>query len=220
MTPMARPTRTAGARLLARTTGAFRMFRRFRRDDEAATAVEFAIIAVPFVGVLLAIFESAFVLFNAEVVDAVAANVSRQLMTGQIQTNGQTCLLQKQTFQNMICPVTGVRPSTALPSNFDCSKVIIDVRASNAMNNLDVSNSLYSDPSSAQFSPAPQGQNNIIRIIYPLPAILPVLTGTTNATIAPNRAGQASSGGIWTHILMGIAVFRTEPYGAGGGTTC
>lgn len=217
---VARSSRAAGARLLARAFGVARLCRRFRRDDEAATAVEFAIIAVPFLGVLLAIFESTFVLFNAEVMDSVAGNVSRQLMTGQIQSSGQTCALQKQTFQNMICPLSGARPTTALPSNFDCTKVIIDVRASNAMNNLDVSNSLYANPSSAQFSPAPQGQNNIIRILYPLPAILPVLAGTTNATIAPIRNGQVVSGGIWTHILMGIAVFRTEPYGAGGGSSC
>lgn len=193
---------------------------RFRRDDKAATAVEFALVAVPFLGVLLAIFKSAFTLFNAEILDTVAANVSRQLMTGQIQTSGQTCALQKQTFQNMICPLTGTRPATALPSNFDCSKVIIDVRASNAVNNLDVSNSLYANPGQAQFTPAALGQNNIVRIIYPLPAILPILAGVTTATIAPVRTGQVTYGGIWTHILMGVSVFRTEPYGAGGGSTC
>lgn len=219
MTMIARSSRAAGARLFAKASSAVRL-RRFQRDERAATAVEFAIIAVPFLGVLLAIFESTFVLFNAEVMDSVAANVSRQLMTGQIQTSGQTCALQKQTFQNMICPLSGARPGTALPANFDCSKVIIDVRASNAVNNLDVSNSLYANPTQAQFAPAPQGQNNIIRVIYPLPAILPVLAGTTTATIAPIRNGQTVSGGIWTHILMGIAVFRTEPYGSGGGLSC
>ena len=94
------------------------------------------------------------------------------------------------------------------------------MRASSAVNNLDVSNSLYANPSQAQFSPAAQGQNNIIRVIYPLPAILPILAGTTTATIAPVRNGQVNSGGIWTHILMGISVFRTEPFGGGGGSTC
>ena len=163
--------------------GARKTLRRFRRDDKAATAVEFAIIIVPFLGVLLAIFESTYVLFNAEIVDSVAANVSRQLMTGQIQTNGQTCALQKQTFQNMICPLSGPRPTSALPSNFDCSKVIIDVRASDSVNNLDVSSSLYANPSQAQFSPAAQGKNNIIRVLYPLPAIMPILAGTTTATM-------------------------------------
>lgn len=197
-----------------------RLLRRFRRDDKAATAVEFAIIAIPFLGVLMAIFESTFTLFNAEIVDAVAANVSRQLMTGQIQTNGKSCSQQKLDFQNTVCPTSGPRPGTGLPSNFDCSKVIIDVRQSSAVNNLDVSNSLYQNPSQAQFSPAPAGQNNIIRIIYPLPALLPILTGSTNQTIAPVRNGQVTYGGIWTHILMGIAVFRTEPYGGGGGSTC
>ena len=197
------------------------LLRRFRRDDRAATAVEFGIIALPFLGVLLAIFESTFTLFNAEILDSVAANTSRQLMTGQIQTNGQTCALQKATFQNMICPLSGVRPSTALPSNFDCSKVIIDVRASSNNNNLDVSNTLYQDPTQAQFAPAAQGQNNIIRIIYPLPTILPTMMGSTTSSMKIIRGkNDAQVSGAWKHILMGIAVFRTEPYGGGGGNSC
>lgn len=215
--PLSTVARSALLRLL-RPSG--RRLRRFRRDERAATAVEFAIIAVPFLAVLMAIFESTFVLFNAEVVDAVAANVSRQLMTGQIQSNGQTCAQQKVAFQNMICPTSGARPSTALPSNFDCSKVIIDVRASNAVNNFDVSNNLYMNPGNAQFTPAAQGQNNIIRIIYPLPAILPVIWGNTTASMKVDRTGQVQTGGLWTHILMGTAVFRTEPFGGGGGSTC
>ena len=214
--PAARRVATNAARPVVR------LARRFRREEKAATAVEFAIVAVPFLAVLMAIFETTYILLNAEVVDAVSANASRQLMTGQLQSSGQTCAQQKQAFQNMICPLTNPRPSTALPSNFDCSKVIIDVRQSNAFNNLDVTNSLYQNPGQAQFSPAAQGQNNIIRIIYPLPAILPVLSGNTTATITNNRAAtnQTMVNGIWTHLLMGIAVFRTEPYGSGGGSTC
>ena len=197
------------------------VFRRFRRDDRAATAVEFGIIALPFLGVLLAIFESTFTLFNAQILDTVAANTSRQLMTGQIQTNGQTCASQKSTFQNMICPLTDVRPSTALPANFDCSKVIIDVRASSNNNNLDVSNTLYQNPSQAQFAPAAAGQNNIIRIIYPLPTILPVMMGSTTSNMKIiHGKNDAQVSGAWKHILMGIAVFRTEPYGSGGGNSC
>jgi Flp pilus assembly protein TadG len=206
----------------ARTaTGSIRrLLRRFRREENAASAVEFAIISIPFLGILMAIFETTFVLFNAEMVDAVTANVSRQLMTGQIQTNGQSCAQQKVTFQNLICPTSGARPSTALPSNFDCSKVIIDVRQSSAVNNFDESNSLYQNPNQAQFSPASQGQNNIIRVIYPMQAIMPIISGFNNSSISGNRAGQVQYNGAWTHILMGISVFRTEPYGGGGGGTC
>lgn len=199
---------------------AAQLIQRFRHDIAAATAVEFGLIAVPFLAVLMAILETTFVLLNAEVVDTVTANVSRQLMTGQIQASGQTCAQQKLAFQDMICPRSGPRGASALPGNFDCAKVIIDVRQSTAMNNLDASNALYMDPSQAQFAPAPAGQNNIIRVIYPLPAVLPILSGYNNASIGNNRAGQVQINGTWMHILMGIAVFRTEPYGSGGGSSC
>ena len=146
------------ARILRGTGHALvRLSQRFRRDEKAATAVEFAIISVPFLALLMAIFETTFVLFNAEIVDAVTANVSRQLMTGQIQTNGQTCAQQKQAFQDMICPASGTRPVTALPSNFDCTKVIIDVRQSTAMNNLDESNTLYTKSVAGAVRPGPAG---------------------------------------------------------------
>lgn len=196
-----------------------RILSRFRKDAKAVAAVEFAIISVPFLAVLMAMFETAFVLFNAEMLDATTANVSRQLMTGQIQQSSGTCALQKQAFQNMICPLTGTRPASALPSNFDCSKVIIDVRQA-SFDSADVTNALYQNPGSAQFSPAPAGGNNVIRVIYPLPAIMPVLSGYSPTEIAVNRAGQVQYNGMWTRILMGVSVFKTEPYGTGGGGTC
>lgn len=200
--------------------GAARLLQRFRSDKRGVSAVEFGLVGVPFLGLLLAMFEAAFVLFNAEMVDEATANAVRPVFTGQIQQSGQSCALQKQTFINMICPASGPRPASALPSNFDCSKVIIDLRQSDAMNNLDVSDSLYQNPGGAKFEPAPAGQNNVLRVIYPLPAILPVLFTLPNGSVGVNRAGQVQYGGKWTHMLMGVSVFRTEPYGAGGGSSC
>ena len=184
----------------------------FKRNEDGATAIEFAMVSIPFLAVLFAIFETALVFFNASALDAVTANASRQLMTGQIQLNGQTAAQQKTTFQNLICPTSGTRPSTALPSQFDCSQVTIDVRASSDFSNADTTNALYANPTSAQFTPGSAGQVNIVRVIYPMPVFLAVLGGTNTNAIQANRTGQVLLSGSWVHILMGIAVFKTEPY--------
>jgi Flp pilus assembly protein TadG len=184
---------------------------RYRADEGAATAVEFSLILVPFLAILFAIFEAAFMFLNHEALENVTANAARRLLTGEIQ--GGAPATQKATFVNMICPTSGPRPASALPRNFDCNKVIIDVRKSGDFNaNLDTTNALYADPSKAVFQPGGPGDVNVVRVIYPQPVYLSILSGFGASSIQTSRAGQAIVDGVWTRIIMGISVFKVEPY--------
>lgn len=183
---------------------------RYGKDERGATAVEFGLVAVPFLAILFAIFETAFMFLNQETLENVTANAARQLLTGEIQNSGNAAA-QKTTFTNLICPTSGPRPATALPSNFSCSKVIIDVRASTNFN-VDTTNSLYANPGNAVFQPGAAGQINVVRVIYPLPVYLSILNGFGASSIRPNRAGQTLVDGVWSRVIMGISVFKVEPY--------
>ena len=61
------------------------LVRRFRREDDGVTAVEFALVSVPFLGLLFAIFETAFVFFAVQGVEAAVNDAARMVMTGQVQ---------------------------------------------------------------------------------------------------------------------------------------
>jgi Flp pilus assembly protein TadG len=65
-----------------------RIFRRFRRSRRGSAAVEFALVAPVFFALLFAIIETAMVFFAGQVLETVAQNSARTVMTGQAQTAG------------------------------------------------------------------------------------------------------------------------------------
>src|ERR1700749_4204047 len=79
--------------------------RAFLRCRGGATAVEFALVAAPFIALLVAILQTALVFFAARVLDEVTEEASRYIMTGQAQTANVT----QSGFANYIC--TGANTS-------------------------------------------------------------------------------------------------------------
>jgi Flp pilus assembly protein TadG len=79
-----------------RKTGLFaRLGRRFLADTKGATAIEFAVLALPFSVMLFVILESCISFAGSQVLANAADDVARQLRTGQIRTIDETSLKQK-----------------------------------------------------------------------------------------------------------------------------
>jgi Flp pilus assembly protein TadG len=68
----------------------FRSCKNLARCDSGATAVEFALVAAPFLALLMALFQTALVFFAGRVLDETTEEASRYIMTGQAQTAGMT----------------------------------------------------------------------------------------------------------------------------------
>lgn len=64
--------------------------RRFARAEDAAAAVEFALVAAP-LALIFAILETALVFFAGQTPEAAASNSARLIMTGQAQMAGRRC---------------------------------------------------------------------------------------------------------------------------------
>ena len=64
--------------------------RRFRQREDGAAAVEFALIATPFLALTFAIMETAGVFFAGQALETATADSARLIMTGQAQTQGFT----------------------------------------------------------------------------------------------------------------------------------
>ena len=56
--------------------------RNFAADTRGATAVEFALVAVPFLGLLMAIFQAGFAYFASENLQAATQSAARNLFIG------------------------------------------------------------------------------------------------------------------------------------------
>src|SRR5437016_8109004 len=73
--------------------------RRLGRREDGAAAVEFALVAVPFLALLFAIIETALVFFAGQYLETLVADSSRLIMTGQVQSQGTT----QSQFLNQLC---------------------------------------------------------------------------------------------------------------------
>ena len=94
-----------------------RIVRRFVRTDDGAAAVEFAMVAAPFIAIIFAIFETAIVFFAGQVLEVAMADSARLIMTGQAQKAG----FNQAKFKEEVC--------NRIYGLFDCTGGIkVDVR--------------------------------------------------------------------------------------------
>ncbi len=190
------------------------LLRRFARGRGGAAMVEFAMVAVPFLGLLCAIFETAFVFFTHEVFDNAVANVARQVLVNSYAANSTQTASSFLT--NTFCP--------ALPSFINCAKVTLNVQAYNpATSNFSaVANSInqswYNSPAVSVNLGQP-GYIVVFQAFYPMPVYLSLLaaTGTQGSGAANLYAHSSNSvyanpnGTGFVHAIFSTAVFRNEP---------
>ena len=190
--------------------------RRFRRNSDGATAVEFAIVSVPFLCLLFAIFETALVFFTQQGIEAATADGARVILTGQTLTGmtvSGTALTSSSAFRSQVmCNL----PS--LPSFIDCNKLIIDVRNQTVFAGADLSKNFYTNATVFQTG----GANCVVvmRVVYPMPVYMSFLTANGLVATGVNRAGQVNYGGGWKHMLLATQVFRNEPFGSSTSSSC
>ena len=180
----------------------------FRDDQDGVTAIEFGIVAVPFFGLLAAIFESGLVFFATQGLSAAVEQAARAILTGQAQSNA--AISSSQQFRDtMICnPASPLH--RVLPSFVDCSKLIVDVRPASSFASADVTNDFYRNVTGAYCTGGP-GDIVIVRAIYPMPVYFSIVEATPTG-ISVNSTGQAMYSNNWTHMVMGVAAFRNEPF--------
>jgi len=165
--------------------------RRLARQEEGAAAVEFGLIAMPFLALVFAIIETALVFFASQVLETAVADSSRLIMTGQAQTQG----LNKDTFKDKVCGrIFGL---------FDCAGgVHVDVHTVETFGDVALDKPVDSsgnlDTSGFKYDPGEEGDIVIVRLVYQWPTYVSLL-GLSN--MANNN-----------RLMMATAVFRNEPY--------
>ena len=90
--------------------------RSFSRDERGVTAIEFAILGLPFFTIIFAIIETTMVFFAGQVLDSAVEDASRMLKTGRAQAAGYTL----SDFRGLMCDYTF--------NLFDCSKIRIKIQ--------------------------------------------------------------------------------------------
>lgn len=192
--------------------------RSFLPDQRGSTAVEFALLAIPFLGLLCAIIETGLVLLVGSTINNVTEKVARTIQTGQAQQAGVTTAdaLRSQ----FVCPATG---SGFLPSFIPCSALIIDVRTVTNYADADVTSPFYNDPANLKFCLGGAGALVVVRVAFAMPVFLPMLASATNNTFGPTTSGlvnniQGHPG--WMHLLLGSTLFQNEQSAGSTNSNC
>jgi Flp pilus assembly protein TadG len=167
---------------------------RFVRQCDGATAVEFALVAAPFLAVLFAIIQSALVFFASQSLRTAASYGGRLIMTGQAAAQG----LDAAKFKTAICAY--------INGAFNCqANVFVDVKTYtgfSGINNtalpLDANGNLQTGSLGYQ----PGGPNDIVvvRLLYQLPVQVKLLGLNLSNMSGGNR------------LVMSTVAFRNELY--------
>jgi Flp pilus assembly protein TadG len=176
------------ARAAARRLG------RFIRQQDGAAAVEFSLVALPFLALVFAIMETALVFFAGQTLETAAADSSRLIMTGQAQTQG----FSQAQFKEAVCgKIKGL---------FSCSTgLYVDVKTyssfstiNNSQLPLDAEGKLKTD--TFGYQPGGPGEIVVVRLLYQWPVYVSLL-GLNLSDMAGNK-----------RLLMSTTAFRNEPY--------
>jgi Flp pilus assembly protein TadG len=169
-----------------------RGFRQFRRDQDGATAVEFALLAVPFLALLFAILETALIFFAGQLLDRGVQETARMIRTGQTQQQG----FDADKFRTAVCDAMIVMVS--------CPSILkIDVRTSKSFDGVDLSSPISDgelDDDEFDYDDGHGGDIVVVRAFYEWPTFLRYF-GQDWATLANGN-----------HLLTSTATFRNEPF--------
>jgi Flp pilus assembly protein TadG len=166
--------------------------RRFARQQEGAAAVEFAMVAAPFLALVFAIMETAIVFFAGQALETAVADSARLILTGQAQTQGFT----QAKFKEAVCAkIFGL---------FDCNNgVHVDVKTFSDFSSVNLTNPVDSNGNLVQnftYSPGGPGDIVVVRLFY----LWPVYVSLLGFNLSDMAGGK--------RLLVATAAFRNEPY--------
>jgi Flp pilus assembly protein TadG len=173
--------------------------RRFGRNRDGATAVEFALVMPVFLFFLTSIFQIGIVFVAGQVLEDATTEFARRIRTGQTQAGSIT----QTQFRDALCERIRVFMTCA------DGNLLVDVQVlPSGFGSVDLGwpideNGVFQDE--GQFNPGGSGDIVLVRAFFQYPVWLPFI-GETMANL-PNGK----------RLIAASAAFRNEPFGLGLG---
>jgi Flp pilus assembly protein TadG len=166
--------------------------RRFARGEDGVAAVEFGIVAAPFLALMFAIMETAIVFFASQTLETAVADSARLIMTGQAQQGSFT----QAQFKSAVCAkILGL---------FDCANGIkIDVKTYSSFSTVSTAKPVDANGNlltNFGYTPGNPGDIVVVRLMYEWPIYVSLL-GFNLADLAGGK-----------RLIIATAAFRNEPY--------
>ena len=168
--------------------------RRFARREDGVAAVEFGIVALPFLALMFAIMETALIFFASQTLETAVADSARLIMTGQAQSQSFT----QAQFKTQVC--------SKIAGLFDCAGGLqIDVKTYSSFSSISTSKPIDANgnlqTSGFGYTPGAAGDIVVVRLMYQWPIYVSLLGLNNLADLSGNKK-----------LIMATAAFRNEPY--------
>ena len=165
--------------------------RRFRREQSGVAAVEFSIVALPFLLMVSGIFEVGINYIANRMMTHSVDVAARMIRTGEVRGNTHT----EQQFKQIICDM----PTMAI---FSCSRLSVDIKEVASFNHEIIPKDQNGDldTSDMGFDPGGRTSINIVRAYYEWPTFL------NWAAVGPDEWSRGR------RLLMATTAFVNEPY--------
>jgi Flp pilus assembly protein TadG len=169
----------------------------FARREDGAAALEFAIVAAPFIALILATLQTSLAFFAGQVLESAANDASRIILTGSAQSSN----MGQAGFANAVC--------SKIEALFSCGKLMIDVQTATSFGSANTGAPTLTFDSKGnvtntwQYNPGNPGDIVIMRLMYQWP----VFTGPLGLGLSNEKNGNL--------LLVATAAFKNEPYQAG-----
>jgi Flp pilus assembly protein TadG len=186
-------------------------------DIKGSAAIEFALVSLPFIGIVGAIMQIAFQIWAAQSFDRALQNAVRSIFTGQFQlanagqTDATTLLSRLKT--------TMCGPATAtIPAVFNCQNVKINVATASTFAGATPSTPLTTGTGSwnasfgTNYACAKPGTIVVVTAAVAFPTFFNLLGLNTRQFTSGAENGFG--------LLTSTAVFRTEAYQVIGAAPC
>lgn len=177
---------------------------RLRRDTRGATIVEFAMVAVPFIALVLAVAVTSLAYFVQETLETGVEKVARDIVTGRTQAaddagarTGMTKQQLAERFRKASC--------AALPAFLPCSRLYVEVKSSTDWSSIDNSapnitiGSNGTITNSFSYDLGNQGSIVLVRFLYLWP-------------VQSSPLFDFSNMGKGRRLLMATSVAKSETY--------
>jgi Flp pilus assembly protein TadG len=169
-----------------------RQLRRFRRNRRGSAALEFALVAPLFFGMLFAILETGLMFFADQTLETATQDVSRLVFTGQAQNAGYT----QAQFKDQVC--------ARIHALFNCDAITYDVQTFASFSSVDTTTPINTTTNqyvpTNKFDVGGPGDVVLVRVFYEWPLYVTAL------------GFDLSNLGDGKRLLVATAAFRNEPY--------
>jgi Flp pilus assembly protein TadG len=166
---------------------------RFFRCTNGSAAVEYAMVSLPFLGLVFAIIQTAIIFMAQQQLETATEQAGRLILTGQ----AQNASLTQTQFATKVC--------NQISALFNCNKLMIDVETATAFSSAVTSAPTLTFSGNTVtntwlYEPGNPGDIVVMRVMYQWPLVKGPLSFNLSNLSNGNR------------LLMATAVFRNEPY--------